>query len=351
MEEQEARASGCVMVSTQEVGLDRIALAASNRFEARVEGLARLVEYFEIEGRVELAGRVDASMHHGVVAEVSRRFPGFAPVPPTGEGILIGARKTKDDHEVEAIREVGRKACRIMGEIFEWLGGCRVVDEDSLADSDGPVTIGRVKARLRLDLAGAGLTDRGETIFAQGADGGYPHSRGRSDEVLRVGRPIVFDLFPQEIGGGYFFDMTRTVSIGHGSPEYLEHHALVHRALEEAFATIAEGEPTRISQARVSTVFEEAGHPTRRSTPKTTVGYPHSLGHGIGLDVHEFPSLGLAESNQDTFESGAVFTVEPGLYYPEKGFGVRLEDVCWIDREGRLENLTDFPIEPVVELR
>ena len=96
--------------------------------------------------------------------------------------------------------------------------------------------------------------------------------------------------------------------------------------------------------------FEDRGHPTIATNTKTEEGYVHSLGHGLGLAVHEEPRFSDVPSNTDVLKPGHVFTVEPGLYYPERGYGIRIEDVIWIAPDGVIHNLTDFPKELVVNL-
>jgi Xaa-Pro aminopeptidase len=83
----------------------------------------------------------------------------------------------------------------------------------------------------------------------------------------------------------------------------------------------------------------------------TQIGYCHSLGHGLGLNVHETPFLSQLDSNNDMIEPGSVFTIEPGLYYPDRGMGVRLEDTYWMRPDGELERLSNFPTDLVLEMR
>ena len=84
--------------------------------------------------------------------------------------------------------------------------------------------------------------------------------------------------------------------------------------------------------------------------PKTQTGYCHSLGHGLGLNIHESPYFSFYDTNKDILRPGHVFTNEPGLYYPQKGFGVRLEDVVLIDKKGKPVNLTRCARTLVVEM-
>ena len=116
--------------------------------------------------------------------------------------------------------------------------------------------------------------------------------------------------------------------------------AEIMRLLEEAVAV----------QEVVCDLFEKRGHATVRSRQGTEEGYVHGLGHGVGLAVHEPPRLGGPPSNTQALEPGMVVTVEPGLYYPSRGLGVRIEDLVLVRSDGTLENLTpapyDFEIEP-----
>lgn len=350
MEIEEARASGCQVVDSKSLDLDRISREAPDRYEAQLQSMARILDHFEIAGRVQFLGRAEPATFYHLLRDLCQGRPDLEPVAARGEGLLTVARMTKDAAEVEAIRRTGRATCRILSEIVDGLRRAPVVG-GVLTGGGAPLTVGRVKARLRGLLAEAGLTDHGHTIFALGADGGYPHSRGTESDELRPGDPVVFDLFPQPVGGGYYFDITRSFTLGPPGDEYREHWDLVRRAFDESMATIAVGVSSRVPQEAACDVFEAAGHSTGRSDPKANVGYYHSLGHGLGLDIHEPPLLGLSPGLIHDLAPGMVFTVEPGLYYPDRGFGIRIEDTVWLDEAGRLENLTaDLPIECSIDL-
>jgi Xaa-Pro aminopeptidase len=90
------------------------------------------------------------------------------------------------------------------------------------------------------------------------------------------------------------------------------------------------------------------GHPTIRSNPSTVEGYVHSLGHGLGLQIHSSPRF--RSYLDDTIERGQVFTVEPGLYYPDRGFGIRIEDTIYVDDNGEFHSLTPFPKDLVIPI-
>ena len=94
------------------------------------------------------------------------------------------------------------------------------------------------------------------------------------------------------------------------------------------------------------------GHPTVRTNRTTEVGYVHSLGHGIGLRVHEKPwSTDINPSPTDILAPGSAFTLEPGLYYPDRGLGVRIEDSLWVTPEGKFEIFVDYPKDLVLPMK
>ena len=161
-----------------------------------------------------------------------------------------------------------------------------------------------------------------------------------------MGKTIVFDLFPCEMGGGYFYDVTRTWCMGYAPEEVEDLHRQVLLAYADAEERIRAGMRANEIQPAVCGMFEAKGHPTIRSDPKTERGYVHLIGHGLGLNVHESPSFSIADTNRDVLQPGAVFTIEPGLYYPDRGMGVRLENTVWIRPDGAVEVIAPYPIEP-----
>jgi Xaa-Pro aminopeptidase len=213
------------------------------------------------------------------------------------------------------------------------------------------VTIGAVKTRINLKLAENGIVDaEGGTIFAQGRDAGIPHSRGRADQALRLGQTIVFDIFPAEPGGGYFYDFTRTWCLGHASDEVQGLYAQVREIYQKVMAALKLNAPTADYQRMTTDFFEGHGHPTIASQPGTHEGYVHSLGHGIGLQIHEAPSLSARSTERLT--AGMVFSVEPGLYYPSRGLGLRLEDSVWLNPATRAcEVLAPYPDDLIIPIR
>jgi Xaa-Pro aminopeptidase len=255
---------------------------------------------------------------------------------------------TKDADEIARLKAIGIHTAEVLRETWDFIAAHRA-EGDTVVNSAGePLRIGDVKRFVRRALLDRELEDTG-MIFAQGRDGGFPHSRGEAEQALRLGQAIVFDLFPRELGGGYFHDCTRTWCIGYAPPEVQGAYDDVMEAFEMAVEIIRPGMETKTPQEAVQAHFEAKGHPTTRSHPGTNEGYVHSLGHGVGMNIHERPSL--SHLSRDVFAVGNVLTIEPGLYYPDRGYGVRVEDSFYLSPDDGLVSLTPFHRDLVIPLR
>jgi len=333
---------------------DYMALLIKAGGDHRIAGakmLKRFLEDHEVAGRVGLYGMVELGPHYGVLELLDEELPDVELIGEMGlSSTLTRARATKAEDEVGRIRAMGKIAAAVMGDVAEFLTSHDVQD-DVLVKPDGKaLTVGEVKRRINLWLAIRGAENPKQTIFAIGADAGIPHSAGTDEDSIEVGKTIVFDIFPVEAGGGYFYDMTRTWCLGHASDEVQQTYEDVLDVYEKAYAALEPNKPCRDFQILTCELFEAKGHPTVMSNPKTQEGYVHSLGHGIGLDVHEGPGFSHLETNKDMLLPGSVFTVEPGLYYPERGYGVRIEDSVWVRPDGKIEVLAEFPKDLVLKM-
>jgi Xaa-Pro aminopeptidase len=175
-----------------------------------------------------------------------------------------------------------------------------------------------------------------DTIVAGGANAADPHMRGVGP--LAANAPIVIDIFPRSKVSRYYADMTRTVLKGEASLEVREIYDAVRQAQDVGLKGIRSGVPGKEVHSSVSQIFRELGFPETEGS-----GFTHSTGHGVGLDVHEKPSL---SETGETLQTAQVVTVEPGLYYPQIG-GVRLEDLVVVTENG-CENLTRFEKKLVI---
>lgn len=349
-ERVQAEATGLALVPTDRWNLREIEEATPDRFHAIVEARRRMFSDLGIGGRVGFYGTVHAGEHFALLTALAQQLPGLEIVAEFEKDIISTARLTKDPEEVEKMRRVGRKTCAVVQAVVDFIRSGRA-SGDTLVDAGGaPITIGQVKQLIGRELAGQGLEAPGGTIFAQGRDAGLPHASGEESAPLKLGQAIVFDIYPREQGGGYHHDMTRTFAIGYAPPELQEVYDTVRGAFEHVVSELEVGAPTKAYQNLTCAFFEARGHETIGSKYPIDEGYIHSLGHGIGLEIHEdfgFPSL---KDRGDVMVPGAVFTIEPGLYYPDKGYGVRIEDTYYCTPDGEFESLTPFPKDLVIPL-
>ncbi len=191
------------------------------------------------------------------------------------------------------------------------------------------------------DARGCDLPD--DVIVSHGPQGAIGHEAGHGE--IGAGEPVIVDIWPRDRDSRCWADMTRTFVGGGAEPpaEIAEWWQLTREALERSFAAVRAGADGREVYGVSCEPFEQAGVLTQRSKPagqKLDEGYYHSLGHGVGLEVHERPGLGRTP---DALIAGDVITLEPGCYRKDIG-GVRLEDLVIVTENGA-ELLTDFPYD------
>ncbi len=350
IEREEAAASGLAVVSMSKYDFLSILREMGDRLTATVELHRRMFADLGVSGRVGFYGKADQGRSWVLLNALNVQLEDVEVYGDFDVTLIDAARATKSIEEAERIREMGRRTCEIVSNTVEFLQSHQVKNKALVQTNGTPLTIGRVHEEINHFIAEQRMEDPAGFIFSIGRDAGIPHSKGRPEDVLALGKTIVFDIFPCETGGGYFFDMTRTFCLGYAPPEVEKVYQDVYECVEELVGAYEVGKDARSYQQMTCEFFESRGHPTIASDTKTEAGYVHSLGHGLGLAVHEEPGFGDTPTNTNVLEPGHVFTCEPGLYYPNRGFGVRIEDVIWIDPDGAVHNLTDFPKELVIEV-
>ncbi|PSP82936.1 peptidase M24 [Halobacteriales archaeon QS_1_68_17] len=254
-------------------------------------------------------------------------------VDPDDEGILTEIRATKTDAEVDHIRAAQRANQAAMERAETLLRGA-TVDGDRLVYDGEVLTSERVAEEIEVTLLrhGCALDD---TIVACGSDAADPHDRGSGPLV--PGEPIIVDIFPRDKETKYHADMTRTFCRGDPGETIREWYDLTLDAQRAALEAVEPGTTGAAVHDAACDVYEDAGLPTLRSDETAETGFIHSTGHGIGLDVHELPSV---SPRGGELRPGHVVTIEPGLYDPAVG-GVRIEDLVVVTADGH-ENLTDY---------
>lgn len=310
--------------------------------------------YGVLSGRVGVYGKTDLSQALLLLDRLRNAFPDVTFLgEASGDSIISRAMETKDENEVTRIRKMGKVTVEVVGMVADYLTSREVRDDEVLLKEDGtPLTIRDVKGQISLWLAERGAVEVEGCIFAIGRDAGIPHSMGNPDDVLRLGKTIMFDIFPGEAGGGYFYDFTRTWSLGYATPEAQKLYDEVKSVYDQIIENIDLNARFKEYQKLVSDEFNKNGHQTPIHTNGVfTDGYVHSLGHGLGLNVHERPSSRHTDSDDNILKPGVVVTIEPGLYYPEEGIGVRIEDSYWMRPDGQFERLAEYPYDFVLEMK
>jgi Xaa-Pro aminopeptidase len=199
---------------------------------------------------------------------------------------------------------------------------------------DAPLTSERLRRTMHALLLEQGCRAT-DTIISCGSESALPHRKGEGP--LLEGEPIVIDLFPEDESSGYFADMSRTVVKGEADGRIIEMYEAVREAKELGISLIRPGVSGAEVHQRVVDYFKERGYESGSE------GFMHNLGHGVGLEVHELPTVGPGGK---PLAVGNVITVEPGLYYRDIG-GVRLEDMGAVV-SGGFDRLTNYQEELLI---
>jgi Xaa-Pro aminopeptidase len=315
----------------EEIGIDQLYAAGLGYLEIKVEWAARACAH---------AGLTRAAVPHTFPAGHLDRIRRAGVELIVDQSVFDARRRVKAGAELEGIRRAQRAAeaglatgVALMreaenGDGVLWLGG-------------EPLTVERVKAAMRRTFAEHGCSAE-EFIVAPGPQGAAGHEMGHGP--IRHGDPVVFDLWPRDDASSCFADMTRTIVAGPVAEEVAEWQRLTKDALDAATALIRAGVACRSVFDAACDVYEAAGYRTQRTKEDGEVlrhGFFHGLGHGVGLEVHEGPYMGIVPGGE--LMAGDVVTVEPGLYDPAIG-GVRLEDLVLVTEDG-CEVLTRYPYE------
>jgi len=314
----------------EEFGLDELYAQGLSRDEIELEVILRAARRFGLER---------ASVPATFPLEVADHLRANGIDVKADRGLFIGRRRVKNEAELAGIRraqraaEAGMNAARELLRAAERQNGGLVVNGE-------PLTCERLKLAVEQVFTEHGVF-ADEFIVSHGAQTAIGHDMGSGP--IAPDEPICLDLFPRDRESGCYADMTRTFVVGEPSDELREYHKLCREALDRAVAAVKPGIPGKDLNRLACDVFEEHGFPTLLSKQPGEVlkdGFYHSLGHGVGLEVHEEPALGRGPGE---LLAGDVIAVEPGLYRNGYG-GCRLEDLVRVTEDGA-ETLTDYPYE------
>jgi Xaa-Pro aminopeptidase len=243
------------------------------------------------------------------------------------KGTVLSMRAKKTREEIRCLKNVQHVTQTAMGHAVSLIRRSTV--KKGILHLEGkPLTSEHIKYNMHCVLLEHGCNAE-DTIVSCGEDTAIPHMTGTGP--LRADEPIIIDLFPVNEKSGYYADMTRTFVKGEPSHEILEMYTALREAKHLAISQIKSGISGADLHKNVVDFFKEQGFDS------DTRGFVHNLGHGVGLQVHELPTVGPAGK---ALENGNVITIEPGLYYPGTG-GVRLEDIGAVTKTG-FDNFTSF---------
>lgn len=336
MERGEAASSGLELAAVSETVL-RLRREGLDEAEIWVEVLSRALGEAGLAGRtVALGGSQPAGRVHSVLSALEDRGYHFA----SGHDLLRRLRKPKSPRELESVRAAASGVRLAFRRVAEILAGA-AIRAGELWFEERPLTAGFLRREISHTLSAAGLEQPDGNIVSCGAAAAVPHTRGGDPERLIPGKSIIVDLYPK---GDLYADCTRTFCVGPPEEALEAAHRHCREAVELARAGAAPGGSASDLHQQVCRHFEARGHATGNSEPGTREGYVHGLGHGVGYELHELPSFRSEAGAEGLLEPGDVFTLEPGLYSPEKGYGVRLEDL-YVMHEGGVENLTPLPYD------
>jgi len=287
-------------------------------------------------------------------------------------GVVEKARETKDSHEVEEIKAVQAVNEEVTSEAIEVIANSDVGSNKTLHFNGEPLTVGKIKSFFGRKLLENGCLPEEDIIVACGTKASDPHYVGELEDKLKADQPIILDSYPRSIQKRYWTDMTRTVVKGRASDKLKADQPIIldsyPRSIQKRYwtdmtRTVVKGRASdklekmfdAVSEAKNASfdaiqagalgshvydvccdVLEKAGYDTTRGGKKITKGMTHSLGHGVGLQIHESPRM--SEVYTSPLKAHSIVTVEPGLYDPQIG-GVRLEDIIEVTKSG-YNNLT-----------
>ena len=279
---------------------------------------------------------------------VPQNFPTMATDVLREEGLTIQpmfdvvekAREIKDPDEIDEIKAVQEVAEKVTAEVIDLIANAEVDTKGTLIVKKEPLTVNRIKSFFGHHFIDHGCAMEEELIVACGPKGADPHYHGDPQDKLKANQPIIFDIYPRSLRRRYWTDMTRTIVKGKAPDKVKKMFDAVLEAKNASVDALRAGVLGTEIYDLCCDVLEKAGYKTIRGGKQIMKGLIHSLGHGVGLDIHEGP--GMNELYKFPLKEHNILTVEPGLYDPSIG-GVRIEDIVEV-KKGGCNNLTKMEI-------
>ena len=280
---------------------------------------------------------------------VAHDFPAMAADMLRVEGLTVKpmfdlvekARETKDIDEINEIRTVQAVAEKVTAEAIDLIANADIGANGRLILKKETLTVGKLKAFFGHKFLDYGCIMEEDIIVACGPKGSDPHYFGDPQDILKAHQPIILDIVPRSVQKRYWADMTRTIVKGKAATKVKKMFDTVLEAKSASMDAIQGGVLGSEVYNVCCDVLEKAGYETTRGGKQITRGLTHSLGHGVGLDIHEGPRM--SELYKFPLEEHNIVTVEPGLYDPDIG-GLRIEDIVEVTKTG-CSNLTKMEIQ------
>ena len=295
-------------------------------FEKEVQGTSakapayeKVLAHFLMKRKVRSA-LVPANFPLGFAREIESKKIRLEPT----NGLFWPEREAKTEAELRQMRKALEITEAGMARGIEVLKQAKPGKGNKLEWSGSVLTSELLRAEIDTAVLRAGGLPA-NTIVAGGDQACDPHERGHGP--LKANSLIILDIFPRAAGTGYFGDLTRTVVRGRASEAQRRLWDTVNEGQALALKKMKPGVDGLKLHLEVKKFFTDQGYPTEVKNGRQT-GFFHGTGHGLGLEIHEFPRF-----QKTIFKVGQVLTVEPGLYYPGLG-GVRTEDVVTITKTG-----------------
>ena len=322
----EALGIGLEVRPTEEFGADEIRRSGVDVHRAAVEQVMRVAQGLGIEA---------ATVPRGFPLGIGDALRASGIALTVDQGLFDDRRRRKTEQELAGIRRAQRAAEAGVGVARDLIARAERVNGGLAVDGE-TLTCELLKARIQAAFLAHGALAE-EMIVSHGQQTAVGHDMGAG--AIAADDVVLLDLFPIDLESACYSDITRTLAVGDVPDEIREWHGLCREALELGVAEIRPGVDGGAVHRLVSEFFAERGFPTQLTKAEGEVlrdGFYHGLGHGVGLEVHESPSLGMLG---EELVAGDVITIEPGLY--RHGFGgVRVEDLLLVTDDG-YERLTD----------
>lgn len=246
--------------------------------------------------------------------------------------VLKDLRIIKEKEEIEILKEGVKKTDKIYKDVIDIL-------ENFISDKKQDLTELKLRGLLVSKIFEiGGIGESFPTIIASGKNSAIPHWQS-SESKIKKNAPLLIDM--GIIWKGYCTDFTRTLYIGKPSSEFKRIYEIVKTAWYKGFEKVRRGVPVNEIDKTIREYFK---------TKELDKFFIHSTGHGIGIDIHEPPKIyyqNIRSKKRKTqieiIEDGMVFTIEPGLYFPNK-FGIRIENIVFVEN-GRGEVYSEVDIE------